>query len=367
MCVKKKVLFIYGTRPEIIKLSPVINCFKKCSDFNTTVIHSGQHNELTRDFELLFNIEPDYRLETMQKGQSINVTLSKLIFEINLKLLKIKPDIVFIQGDTSTVLATSICCFNLNVKIAHIEAGLRSFDFENPFPEEYNRVITTIATTLHLCPTSLSKENIEKSTKRSSNIFVTGNTCVDTVRLFSNKLIDSVSDKKIILVTCHRRENHNIGIKTLLKSIKNLLEFRDDIIFIWPLHPNPQIQTIINEVGFKSDKLNICPPLTYLDLLQTIKNSYLIWTDSGGIQEEAPFFKKPILILRKTTERPEVVHTGFAILTDINECTIVKETVKLLDNESHYNTMIQGTNPFGDGYASERILGITQSYLLQYA
>ncbi|MNK49711.1 UDP-N-acetylglucosamine 2-epimerase [compost metagenome] len=357
-------MFIYGTRPEIIKLAPVINCFKADPFFKVLVTHTGQHQELTKDFEKLFNINPDFKLNTMVTGQSLNMSLSKLIAEIHLVLAQSKPDIVLIQGDTATVLATAICCFNLKIKYGHVEAGLRSFDFDNPFPEEFNRKIITLGASIHFCPTETSKKNLLAEIDGENNIVVTGNTCVDAVRLNHEKLQTETSDKKLILITCHRRENQKNGIELLLKSIHQLLEQRDDIYFIWPIHPNPEIKEHIQKHNFESDRFITCNPLNYLEMLEKIKNSFMIWTDSGGIQEESPFFKKPLLILRKTTERPEIVDAGFGILTDTDPKKILQYSLKLLNDEKFYVEITSGKNPFGDGHASEKILLATKKYLL---
>jgi len=359
---QKKVLFVYGTRPEIIKMAPVINCFKADGFFNVKVAHTGQHQELTRDFESLFSIAPDFQLKTMSTGQALNITLANLVSEMHTLLTDFAADFVFVQGDTATVLATSICCFNLKIKYGHIEAGLRSYDFDHPFPEEFNRKVATLGASLHFCPTEGAKSNLLKEIS-DENIYVTGNTSVDAIRLNHNKLKTEKPDKKLILITCHRRENQKNGIELVLKSVQLLLEQRQDVCFVWPIHPNPEIKKQIEKYNFHSDRFTICDPLTYLQILEKIKNSFMIWTDSGGIQEESPFFKKPLLILRKTTERPEIVESGFGILTDVDTTQILNYSLKLLNDPIFYQSVTSGTNPFGDGYASERILSATKKYL----
>lgn len=355
-----KIAVIYGTRPEAIKLAPVIKELQTHSEIDLYIINSGQHIDMTKEVEDIFSIIPDYNLGIMQKNQSLNHIISKVLDRLDSLLDEIEPDLVIVQGDTSTVLSTGMACFHKKIPIAHVEAGLRSNDLEHPFPEEFNRKVLSIIAKYNFAPTILAKENLINEGVPEENIFITGNTAVDAVHLIRSKLrertVGNKSNIKKILITAHRRENHGSGISNLCNAVKTLIADREDTEFIWPVHPNPNVHTYVHEELQKVDRVHLLPPLSYLELSRVLSDCYLIWTDSGGIQEEAPSYKKPVLILRNVTERPEVITSGFGIITDTNIESIIEMTNRIVDDEQFYNNMISNDNPFGDGNAAEKII-----------
>lgn len=355
---QKKIYLFYGTRPEFIKMAPVINLIKTDSRFLLTVIHTGQHKDLTIELENLFGIKPDIKFNTMENGQSINYLLSKIIRFTQDLFDKQLPDLVLVQGDTTTVLGVSIASFYSKVKIGHIEAGLRSNNMQEPFPEEFNRRITTLATHYHFAPTTLAVNNLLNEGIDKQNIYLTGNTVVDAALSVSNNLKFEASSQKTILITCHRRENHGEALLNICNAIKILAKKYPNLNFIWPVHPNPNVFPIVHENLSQIINVNLVLPLSYSDLIKAIMDCTLVWTDSGGIQEEVPTFKKPVLILRNVTERPEVVESGFGILVGTDTDKLVKTTSQMLDDSSIINKMTRGSNPFGDGKASNKIVEI---------
>lgn len=355
-----KIAVIYGTRPEAIKLAPVILEIQSRPEIDLYIINSGQHSEMTKEVEDIFSFSPDYNLEIMQKNQSLNHIVSSVLDRLDKLFDAIEPDLVIVQGDTSTVLSTGITCFHKKISIAHVEAGLRSNNLEHPFPEEFNRKVLSIIAKYNFAPTILAKENLINEGVPEDNIFITGNTVVDAVHLISSKLrgrtVGNKSNSKKILITAHRRENHGHGISCICNAVKTLINNRKDVEFIWPVHPNPNVHTFVHEELQKVERVHLLPPLSYLELSEELRDCFLIWTDSGGIQEEAPSYKKPVLILRNVTERPEVVTSGFGILTDTNVEKIIKMTNQIIDDEKFYNNMISNDNPFGDGSTANRIV-----------
>lgn len=353
-----KIFVVYGTRPELIKVAPLILKLRALVDIELTVVSSGQHKEMLTNLELLFGITPDVSLNLMITNQSVNSVVSKVIANIDDLLQHMHPDLVFVQGDTATVLGTAMACYYAKVKVAHIEAGLRSFDLNHPFPEEFNRKVVSIFADYNFAPTQLSADNLLKEGVDERKVFITGNTVIDALQILSERTPMKKYEKKLILVTAHRRENHGEGILNICNAVKNLLEIRSDVEFIWPLHPNPNVKDIVLNYMSGVEGVQFTEPMDYIELISTIKSAYLIWTDSGGIQEEAPSFKKPLLILREVTERPEVVSSGFGELTGTDTDRIVKATLQLLSDENYYNKRVSGQNPFGDGDACDKILSI---------
>lgn len=359
---KRKIVVAYGTRPEIIKLAPVIIELKKRKNVNLYVVNSGQHKEMVDDLEIFFGIRSDYKFEVMTPNQSLNSVLSKIVTESAALFSKIKPDLVFVQGDTTTVFAIGTACFYSGIKVAHVEAGLRSKDIYNPYPEEFNRRVVSLFATYNFAPTKASANNLLREKISRKKIYVTGNTVVDAlnfVLLKKRKAIKIPSNAvKKILITAHRRENHGVGIQNVCKAVIRLLDLRSDVEFVWPVHPNPNVFNVVNKLLGNNKRVKLTTPLSYLDLVSEMHRSYLIWTDSGGIQEEAPTLKKPVLILRTVTERPEVINAGFGKLVGVNSNRIVSLTNELLDNKIVYKKMISGSNPFGNGSAAKKILDI---------
>ena len=294
----------------------------------------------------------------MEKGQSINYLLAKIIRFTQELFDKELPDLVLVQGDTTTVLGVSIASFYSKVKIGHIEAGLRSNNMQEPFPEEFNRKITTLTTYYHFAPTTLAVNNLLNEGINKQNIYLTGNTVVDAALSISKKLKFKATNKKIILITCHRRENHGEALLNICNAIKILVKKYPDLNFIWPVHPNPNVFPIVHKSLSQIKNVNLVLPLSYSDLIKTIMDCTLVWTDSGGIQEEVPTFKKPVLILRNVTERPEVVDSGFGVLVGTDTYKLVETTSEILDKSSILNKMTMGKNPFGDGKAANKIVEI---------
>lgn len=366
---RKKVAVILGTRPEAIKLAPVILELKNFPDqFETKIILTAQHRQMVDQTLNYFGITPDIDLNIMTFNQTLDQILTKAHLGIGEVLQASKPDIVLVQGDTTTTMAGAVASYHHQIKVGHVEAGLRSFDKYNPFPEEINRTITDSIADYCFAPTEISKDNLIKSGILFGKIFVTGNTVVDALITidkknysFENPLLQKINfaDKKVILLTTHRRENYLTGeMKNIFHSLNYLTKKHANLFIIFPLHLNPNVREIVNKYLEKSDQIILTEPLGYRDLVKVMKNSYLVLTDSGGIQEEAPTFGKPVLVLRKVTERPEGVNSGVAKLVGTNQDVITREIEDLLKSKTSYLKMAQASNPYGDGKASERIINI---------
>ena len=361
---KPKVLIVYGTRPEAIKLAPVVKAFKADKRFKTVVASTGQHREMLSQVNEMFNIEPDYDIGLMHKKQPLNRIMSRSLKGLD-KLLEIEgPDIMIVQGDTTTAMAAAIAGFNREVKIVHLEAGLRSGDMSSPFPEEANRKLITTIASLHLAPTISSRENLLKEGVDRKNIVVTGNTVIDALEeasswdvTFSSKQVQEFTEStnRKVLVTTHRRENIH-AVKNIGRAIARLADAFPDVSFIIPVHLNPVIhKNIIPELK-GHDNVCVTRPLPYDEFTHLIKASDLIVTDSGGIQEEAPSLGKPVLLMRNTSERPEAIDAGTVRLVGANEETIFSEVSLLLTDKEEYDRMAHAINPYGDGRAAVRTL-----------
>lgn len=367
----KKILFIIGTRPELIKVFPIINKLKEQGNTNFRVLATGQHKDLLMSYWEIFRIQPDYELDIMVKNQSLSSLTSRVIIQLQDFLDSIQsdfyPDIIISQGDTTTVMASSMIAFYNEIEFAHIEAGLRSFNLNHPFPEEFNRKVSSIVAKYHFAPTVVSKGNLLKESVNEDLIHVVGNTVVDTINFFNqskslnvhsfiNEELKSLSSKAV-LITCHRRENHE-RVNELIQAIFKLSSVYPDFTFVWPVHPNPKVHSKVLDSGLADLKnVIITSPLEYLDLLKVISFSVKIITDSGGIQEEAPSFGVPVLILRETTERPEAVDAGISILVEMKRDVII-DAFRDFNPKSN---LLNGKNPYGDGKASERILKILRT------
>lgn len=361
---KPKVLIVYGTRPEAIKLAPVVKAFKADRRFKTVVASTGQHREMLSQVNEMFNIEPDYDIGLMHKKQPLNRIMSRSLKGLD-KLLEVEgPDIMIVQGDTTTAMAAAIAGFNREVKIVHLEAGLRSGDMSSPFPEEANRKLITTIASLHLAPTISSRENLLKEGVDRKNIVVTGNTVIDALEeasswdvTFSSKQVQEFTEStnRKVLVTTHRRENIH-AVKNIGRAIARLADAFPDVSFIIPVHLNPLIhKNIIPELK-GHDNVCVTRPLPYDEFTHLIKASDLIVTDSGGIQEEAPSLGKPVLLMRNTSERPEAIDAGTVRLVGANEETIFSEVSLLLTDKEEYDRMAHAINPYGDGRAAVRTL-----------
>lgn len=367
---KLKLSIIFGTRPELIKVAPIILLAKKDERFDVEVIFTGQHEELVRDAINFFNIKIDCKLNMMLAGQSLNKLLISGLQQLESILSDGQHrDAILVQGDTTTVLAAGLTAFSLKIPVAHVEAGLRSYDLEHPFPEEGNRQLVSRISRWHFAPTVQSQQNLINECIEQNNIHVTGNTVVDAVRLAKVQLNDDQSLKlmsqlglefnktqKIVLVTAHRRENFGEGIQHICESIQTLIDQYPDLYFVWPVHLNPAVYQVVHQYFEGNSQVHLLPPLDYPNLLNIMNQAYFIMTDSGGLQEESPSFNKPVLILRTTTERPEVVHVGGGVLVGTDKALIVEHATRLMSDIDYYNSMSQVENPFGDGHAAERIL-----------
>jgi len=368
---KKLISIVFGTRPELIKLAPVILLAQQDPRFQVEVIFTGQHDELVRDAIDFFQIKIDQRLQMMNAGQSLNQLLIQGLSQLEQVFNDGKQrDAVIIQGDTTTVLAASLVAFSMKIPVAHVEAGLRSYDLDHPFPEEGNRQLVSRITRWHFAPTEQSKQNLLLENIPSNTITVTGNTVVDAVYLGRDLIhqqdreqnhlqqhgLNFPINARVVLITAHRRENFGEGIRNICHAVEQLVQKHSDVHFVWPVHLNPAVREVVYAQFAEHPQIHLVKPLDYPSLLAVIDRAEFILTDSGGIQEESPSFHKPVLILRDTTERPEVVEVGAGILVGTDQHKIVTEAEKLLTDPSHYASMANAPNPFGDGKASQRIL-----------
>lgn len=355
----KKIVIVYGTRPELIKLIPLIKLMKANNQINLLLINTGQHKEMVEELEQVFDITPNINLNIMQHNQSLNQIMINVAQAINPILIKEKPAIVLVQGDTSTASTVATTCFYNKIPVGHIEAGLRSFNIYEPYPEEFNRKVISLLATFNFTPTTNATNNLLAEGVNKATIFEVGNTIVDMVALVKEKYIQNITyNENLILITAHRRENHGEGILAICKAIKKLVTTHPHLKFIWPLHPNPNVKDVVTNELKDIANVQLTVPLSYLSLTQIMQSCKLIWSDSGGIQEECPSFKKPVLILRNVTERPEVVTSGFGKIVGTNIDEIVKQTILILSNDEVYQSMIEGKNPFGNGTASQQIINI---------
>lgn len=363
----KKNLIIFGTRPEAIKMAPLIKAFEKSENFDTRVCVTAQHREMLDQVLDFFEITPYYDLDLMKPNQNLYSLTSDIIVGLKPILEEFKPDYVYVHGDTTTTMAASIASFYARVKVCHIEAGLRTNNKTSPYPEEINRQITGRIADYHFAPTKQSMENLLQENVLQEDILITGNTVIDAlfessekVKNFENEEILKVKEildtkKKLILVTGHRRENHGEGFVRICESLKILAENNSDIQIIYPVHLNPNVQKPVYELLSQVSNIHLIDPLSYPSFVWLMNKAYLIITDSGGVQEEAPSLSKPVLVLRYTTERPEAVIAGTVILVGTDKNKIVKECQYLLDDEEHYKKMAALHNPYGDGNAAKRI------------
>lgn len=361
----KKVIVVFGTRPEAIKMAPLILEMKKSKIFETVICVTGQHKEMLNQVLNVFDIKVDYNLSIMKKNQGLSEITSKILDSIEDVLLKEKPDIVLVHGDTTTTFSTSLVCFYNNVMIGHIEAGLRTNDISSPFPEEFNRQAVGLITDYHFAATNRAAQNLIFEGKNKNKIFVTGNTVIDALKTtvnssYSHPELLWAKNNKLILVTVHRRENIGKPLQNIAKSILKIVNNNKDVKVVFPVHPNPKIKNIITSLLGNHNQIHLIEPLEVIDFHNFMAHSYFIMSDSGGIQEEAPSLGKPVLVLRDTTERPEGVEAGTLKLVGTEIVNIVKEAENLLKNKKEYERMSNSINPYGDGNASKRIVDILE-------
>jgi UDP-N-acetylglucosamine 2-epimerase (non-hydrolysing) len=353
----KKVMVVFGTRPEAIKMCPLVNELKSRRTLETVVCVTGQHREMLDQVLSTFSVIPDYDLSIMKKGQTLfDITVSILSLMKGV-LKEVKPDIVLVHGDTSTTFITSLACFYLQIPVGHVEAGLRTYNLKSPYPEEFNRQVVGIISDYHFAPTEKAKQNLLNEGKKEQSIFVTGNTAIDALKTtvrpdYHHELLNWVSDSKLIMITAHRRENLGTPMINMFKAIKRIIDEHDDIKAIYPIHLNPKVREIAKNVFGEDERIKIIEPLEVVDFHNFLSKSYLILTDSGGIQEEAPSLGKPVLVMRDTTERPEGIEAGTLKLVGTEEELIYEAFRTLLDNRAEYEKMSKASNPYGDGMSS---------------
>jgi UDP-N-acetylglucosamine 2-epimerase (non-hydrolysing) len=369
---KPKIICVVGTRPEAIKMAPIILELQKSKWCFPIVLATSQHNELLYNTLKIFNILPDFNLKIMKKNQNLEDLTSNLIKKVSNFFKKMKPDLVLAQGDTTTVMTTALCCFYEKIPFGHVEAGLRSGDLYNPFPEEFNRIVADKLATLNFAPTNQAKKNLLKEGILKNTIYVTGNTVIDSLfYILKNKNFQNENevikklpkDKKNILVTLHRRESFGKPLKNILLSIKTLAQSHEnDLFFIYPVHPNPNVKNTVLNILSNISNILITDPLTYENFVKVMSKSWLVLTDSGGIQEEAPALGKPVFVLRDTTERPEVIKEGLCLLVGRDPERIISSVEWMLSNPEEYNKFAKGYSPYGDGKASKRIVKIIKKF-----
>lgn len=358
-----KVMVAFGTRPEAIKMCPVVKELQSRKEIKTVVCVSGQHRQMLDQVLNLFNVVPDYDMQIMKDGQSLFDIITNILDKAKAVLEKEKPDLVLVHGDTSTTFAIALACYYLKIPVGHVEAGLRTYDIYSPYPEEFNREAVGIISQFNFAPTEISKRNLIKEGKDEATIFVTGNTAIDALKttvqsVYYHPELEWAADSRLIIITAHRRENLGLPMEQMFRAINRVLKEHKDVKAIYPIHMNPVVRETAKTILGDNDRIHIIEPLDVLDFHNFLNNSYLILTDSGGIQEEAPSLGKPVLVMRDTTERPEGIEAGTLKLVGTKEDTIYNEFNQLLTDSNEYQRMSEASNPYGDGTASKRIADI---------
>lgn len=364
----KKVMIVFGTRPEAIKMCPLVKELKSRQDLETIVCVTGQHRQMLDQVLQAFDVVPDYDLSVMKDKQTLFDVTQNILGKMKDVLEEVRPNVVLVHGDTSTTFVTSLAAFYLQIPVGHVEAGLRTYDIYSPFPEEFNRQATGIIAKYHFAPTEVSKQNLLNEGKKNNDIYVTGNTAIDALRTtvrddYTHPVLDWVGDSRLIMLTAHRRENLGQPLKNMFKAIKRIVDEYEDIKVIYPIHMNPLVRETAKEILGNHERIRIIEPLEVLDFHNFLNKAHLILTDSGGIQEEAPSLGKPVLVMRDTTERPEGVSAGTLKLVGTDEEVIYDNFKELLNNEIAYERMSKASNPYGDGFASKRIADILETDL----
>jgi UDP-N-acetylglucosamine 2-epimerase len=355
-----KVMSIFGTRPEAIKMAPLVNELKSRKEIESIVCVTAQHREMLDQVLDIFKIVPDYDLDIMKQGQTLSEITGRVLSGLEKVIQEVKPDLILVHGDTTTTMAGAMAAFYNQVAIGHVEAGLRTFNKYSPFPEESNRQIVGTIADMHFAPTNLSKDNLLNEGKKAEDIYVTGNTVIDAMSTtinndYQHEVLDWLGSDRMILLTAHRRENLGIPMENIFKAVKRITEEHNDVKVVYPIHMNPKIREIADEILGDNNKVRIIEPLDVFDFHNFINKSYIILTDSGGIQEEAPSLGKPVLVLRDTTERPEGIEAGTLKLVGTSKDKIYQATKELLIDEDVYKSMSLANNPYGDGKASKYI------------
>lgn len=358
---KIKIMTIFGTRPEAIKMAPVVKELQSRKEIECIVTVTAQHRQMLDQVLETFDIKPNYDLNIMHQGQTLGDVTIRALNGLEKVIKEIKPNIVLVHGDTTTTFAGALAAFYNQITIGHVEAGLRTYDKYSPYPEEMNRQMVGCMTDMHFAPTKLSASNLEREGKKPDNIYITGNTAIDamatTVNInYQHEVLSWAKDSRMILLTAHRRENLGEPMRHIFKAVKRIVDEFSDVKVVYPVHMNPKVREVANEILKDNNRIRLIEPLEVFDFHNFISRSYLILTDSGGIQEEAPSLGKPVLVLRDTTERPEGIEAGTLKLTGTDEEAIYQETKKLLMDSKAYEKMSKASNPYGDGQASKRIV-----------
>lgn len=361
----KTVMLVFGTRPEAIKMCPLVNELKTRKNIHTVVCVTGQHRQMLDQVLEVFNVKPDYDLSIMKDKQTLFDITTNILTKIKAILEEVKPDVVVVHGDTSTTFVTALACFYLQIPVGHVEAGLRTYNIYSPYPEEFNREAVSIISQYNFAPTELSRDNLLKEGKKPETIWVTGNTAIDALKTtvrkdYSNPELEWAEGSRLILITAHRRENLGEPMHHMFRAIRRIMDEHPDLKAIYPIHMNPVVRQEADEELGGDDRIHIIEPLDVLDFHNFMEHSYLILTDSGGIQEEAPSLGKPVLVMRDTTERPEGIKAGTLKLVGTDEEKIYKEFSRLLSDKNEYDKMSKASNPYGDGHTSERIADILE-------
>ena len=356
-------MLVFGTRPEAIKMCPLVNELKTRKEINTVVCVTGQHREMLDQVLDVFNVVPDYDLSVMKEKQTLFDITTNILNGVKCVLEEVKPDVVLVHGDTSTTFVTALACFYLRIPVGHVEAGLRTNNIYSPYPEEFNRQAVSIVSKYNFAPTQLAKNNLVNEGKDEKSIYVTGNTAIDALKTtvrndYNHPELEWAKGSRLIMITAHRRENLGEPMRNMFRAILRVMEEHKDVKAIYPIHMNPVVRQIASEELGCFDRIKIIEPLEVLDFHNFLSRSYMILTDSGGIQEEAPSLGKPVLVMRDTTERPEGIMAGTLKLVGTDEQTIYNNFKLLLENKEEYEKMALASNPYGDGFASQRIAQI---------
>ncbi|WP_275298942.1 UDP-N-acetylglucosamine 2-epimerase (non-hydrolyzing) [Clostridium sp. YIM B02500] len=366
-----KVMSVFGTRPEAIKMAPVVKELEKNENIESIVCVTGQHREMLDQVLEIFDIKPDFDLNIMRQGQNLTDITTRALESLSELMSEVKPDIVLVHGDTTTTLAGALAAYYNKIKVGHVEAGLRTYDKYQPFPEEINRKLTGALADLHFCPTILAREHLLKENIPEEDIFITGNTVIDALSttiedeyIFSVDELNNIDfkNKKVIAMTAHRRENLGKPLINICNAVKRIVNINEDVEVVYAVHKNPAVQEPVREILGDNERIHLLEPLDLKDMHNLMKRSYLVMTDSGGLQEEVPSMGKPVLVLRNVTERPEGIEAGTLKLAGNEEAVVFEMAHELLNSREAYEKMAQAKNPFGDGKASQRIVDIILYY-----
>ena len=370
---KIKVLIVFGTRPEAVKMAPIVKALKNEEHFETKICVTAQHRDMLDQVLRIFDIEPDYDLNIFQSGQTLTQITCRALTGLEGVIEEFKPELILVQGDTTTVFTGALAAFYHNVKIGHVEAGLRSGNLYSPYPEEANRMLTGVLSDFHFAPTKNSKANLLREGYDENKIFITGNTSIDALQWvidenfkFDDEVINNIDfqNRKVILLTSHRRENIGEPMENIFSAVKDIVNENKDVEVIYPMHLNPKVREIAERILSDSDRVHLVEPLDYLPFTNLMSKCYLVVTDSGGVQEEAPSLGKPVLVVRKETERPEGIESGTAKLAGTNRDTIYEYLNILINNNEEYKKMANAVNPYGDGRAAEHIVNAIKEKML---